>query len=81
MTRNVQPLYLSEADTASRVMGSTKRAEWAGIAAVLERHGLPRIDPMFGGRYWPAVRSYLDRRNGLGVAGATYAVDGEENWD
>ena len=38
------------------------------LAATWEREGLPRIDPMTGCRYWPAVRVFLDRRHGLGQA-------------
>jgi hypothetical protein len=37
----------------------------AGIArAVDERHGLPKIDPVHGGRYWPAVRHFCVRLSG-----------------
>lgn len=74
------PLYLSERAIAQRVLGSNALPRWEGLAAVWEREGLPRIDPMTGCRYWPAVRAFLDRRHGLahGVIPAT--ADGAENW-
>jgi len=34
-------------------------------AAVLERDGLPKIDPLRGGRFWPAVRQWFLDRHGL----------------
>lgn len=72
-------LFLSEAEIARR-LGQTLR-DWESVAIVLEREGLPRKDPTFGMRYWPAVRAFLDRRSGLKTAimGAL-AVDGEEMW-
>jgi hypothetical protein len=35
---------------------------WAGKAIVLERDGLPRVDPVMGGRYWPAVFAWWNTR-------------------
>lgn len=57
------PLYPSEDDIALAVLGPGKARTWPGLAVVLERLGLPRIDPQFGGRYWPAVKAFLDRRH------------------
>lgn len=56
-----------------------------GRAAVeqLEPQGFPRKDPLFSGkRYWPAVRSFLDKRNGIGETQATpnASPEDEENW-
>jgi hypothetical protein len=53
---------------------------WAAQALVLEREGLPRVDPLMGGRYWRAVVAFLDRRSGLQTANDTADVDGEETW-
>jgi hypothetical protein len=41
-------LYPDEAEVARRVLGARSR-EWAGKAAVLEREGMPKIDPLMGG--------------------------------
>lgn len=40
---------------------------WPGLAAVLERSGVPKVDVMMGGRYWPAVQAFFDRRHGYVV--------------
>lgn len=73
-------LYLSESEIACLVLPPYKACEWPDIAAVLEREGLPRIDPIMGGRYWPAVRAWLDRRHGLQKGQVTATADGEESW-
>jgi hypothetical protein len=58
---NNAPLYPDEAEIARRVLGKRAR-EWPGKAVLLERDGLPKIDPLMGGRFWPAVRggSWID---------------------
>lgn len=57
-------LYLDDKQIA-RVLGIPVE-EWRVNAVVLARQGLPEPDALFGGRrYWPAVRAFLDRRNGL----------------
>lgn len=69
-------LELYGPDAASEMMKI-----WDGVAAVLERDGLPKRDPLFGyRRYWPAVREWLRRRNGLASHAGSFAPDGEENW-
>jgi len=91
---NEAPLYPDEAEIASRVLGQRAR-EWPGKAAVLERDGLPKIDPLMGGRFWPAVRRWFLDRHGLAAqitAGAPlpaksrvrvvpFAPDGEVDFD
>ena len=62
------PLYPDERRIALAVMGLRRAREWPEKAAVLERHGLPKIDAVMGGRYWPAVRRFFDDYNGLGDA-------------
>jgi hypothetical protein len=59
------PLYPSEEQIARAVLGPGKVRQWPGLAVVLERQGLPRVDEQFGGRYWPAVRAFLDRRHNV----------------
>ena len=48
---------------------------------MLERDGLPAIDPMMGGRFWPAVQAYWFRRYGLSSIEPLRQPDGEENLD
>jgi len=52
--------------------------EWPNKAVILERHGFPRIDPLMGGRYWPAVQAYWNRRYGLSKVEVSQP-DGEED--
>jgi hypothetical protein len=55
-------------------------ADWRAKAAILERHGLPAVDPIMGGRYWPAVQAFWNRRYGLCSIEASNQ-DGTENLD
>ena len=86
-----QGLFPCEAEIARRLSQSEKR--WRAIARLLERDGLPRIDPLMGGRFWPAVVAYFERRCGVrhredalalanrGVVVIPGPPDGEEHWD
>jgi hypothetical protein len=69
-------LFPSEAEVARRL--SQTPADWQAKAAVLERDGLPRIDPLMGGRYWPAVFAWWNRRYGISRIEVSQP-DGEEN--
>jgi hypothetical protein len=71
-------LFPCEAEIARRL--SQDPAEWAAKAMVLERHGLPPIDPMMGGRHWPSVVAWFNRRHGLSSI-EPLQPDGEENLD
>ncbi len=71
-------LFPCEAEIARRL--SQTPAEWASKAIILERDGLPRIDPVMGGRYWPAVQAYWNRRYCLSSIEPSQP-DGEENLD
>ena len=78
-----QGLYPCEAEVARRLSQSDKH--WRQIAPQLEREGLPRIDPLMGGRFWPAVEAFFRNRAGLSKMpeGLTqgWKPDGEEHWD
>jgi hypothetical protein len=77
--KSTSGLFPSEAEIADRLCQTPKT--WAGLAVVLEREGLPRIDPLLGARYWPAVRAFMDRRSGLSRAThVPVGPDGEETW-
>jgi hypothetical protein len=58
-------LYASEEQVAELVLGPGHLRDWKDRAVILEREGLPKIDPMMGGRYLPAVRTFFDLRNGV----------------
>jgi hypothetical protein len=82
MMASAQPssLYPSEAEIALRVLGEGKVKQWAALVPTLEREGLPRVDPLFGARFWPAVRAWFERRNGLRPELVPSGADGQEVW-
>lgn len=78
--RAEMPLFPHESDIARAVLGPGRAQEWSCLAPSLERQGMPRVDPVFGARYWPAVRAWLDRRAGLSSMTVPAKPDGEENF-
>jgi hypothetical protein len=72
-------LYKSESEIAELVLGVGAK-NWAAISVVWEREGLPRIDPMTGMRFWPAVESFLLRRHGIIDSTVPTQADGAETW-
>ena len=89
-----EPLYPDESKLGRLVLGERAR-EWPTKAALLEREGLPKIDPLMGGRFWPAVKKWFIDRHKLDAdasTGATigarsrirvvpFAADGEADFD
>jgi hypothetical protein len=73
-----QGFYPCEAEIARRLSQSEKH--WRQIAPRLERQGLPKIDPIMKGRFWPAVEAFFRNRHGLGDM-VGLEPDGEERWD
>lgn len=71
-------LFPCEEEIARRL--SQDPSGWRARAVVLEREGLPRVDPIMGGRYWPAVLAYFNKRYGI-VSFGPSAMDGTENLD
>lgn len=73
------PLYMADEAIAARVIGRDRVREWPGIVCALEKHGFPQTNPLFGGRYWPAVRVWLDHFNGISDSQAAPIADGVED--
>lgn len=71
-------LFPTEEEVARRLSQDPKA--WGAKATVLERDGLPRIHPIMGGRYWPAVVAFWNRQYGL-ISGGPVVLDGRENFD
>ncbi len=69
-------LFPSESEIARRL--SQTLPEWKAKAVVLERQGLPRVDPLMGGRYWPAVEQYWRRRYALSTVEPSQPDGGEK---
>ena len=82
-TRKRQGLYPCESEIARRLSQSEK--QWRRIAPQLERQGLPKIDPLMRGRFWPAVEAFFRDRHGLSIIPEGlkqgWKPDGEEHWD
>lgn len=57
-------LYPDEAELG-RVLLGKRASQWPTIAKIEERAGLPRVSLQYGGRYWPAVKAFYDRRHQL----------------
>lgn len=71
------PLFVPDKDLGRLVFGLERAREWRSAARYLEaRQKLPIVNPIFGGRYWPAVKHYFDE--------CRWDTDGGrevENWD
>lgn len=76
MARARGGLFPCEAEIARRLSQDAKA--WAGKAIILERDGMPRIDPVMGGRYWPAVLAWWNRRYGLSIVEISQPDGGED---
>ena len=76
-----QGLFPCEDEIARRL--SQEPRDWRAKAIILERSGLPRVDPLMGGRFWPAVEAFFNNRYGLSVNGRVQQLpsqpDGPEN--
>jgi hypothetical protein len=59
------PLFASEADIATALMGPGRATEFRQIVPLLERRGFPTIDGLMGGRYTPAIRAFFNREYGI----------------
>jgi hypothetical protein len=65
------PLYPTEAQIARAVLGSRAK-DWPRVAKVLEdKEGLPRINELMGGRFWPAVVAFFHGWHGISEDGKT----------
>jgi hypothetical protein len=70
-------LYATDEEIGEAVLGRDRRCEFAAFAQLRERDGMPKIDPLWGGRYVPAVKSFFDAQYGLSAA-VPLAPDGME---
>jgi hypothetical protein len=59
------PLYATEEQIAEEILGPGALREWKRAALELEALGMPKVDPVLGRRYFPAVKAFFDRRHGL----------------
>jgi hypothetical protein len=59
------PLFANDDDIGEAVLGRERAGEFRGIAKVLEPQGMPTISPIFGGRYVPGIKTFLDKMQGI----------------
>jgi hypothetical protein len=62
------PLFASDEDIGEAVLGRHRKGEFAAMARVQERYGMPKICPVWGGRYVPGVKAFYDAQYGLSAA-------------
>jgi hypothetical protein len=79
--RACRGLYCSEDEVAEVVLGPGRLRDWRDRVPVLERQGMPRIDPLMGGRYLPAVLAWFQRLNGVSGQHIPIKADGEEHFE
>ena len=72
------PMFAPDEAIAAAFMGPGKTVEWRQIAALLEPRGLPKIDPLMGGRYVPAVKAFFDKEYKLTENAPATSPDGPE---
>lgn len=64
-TIDTLPLFSDDEKIGEAVLGPKRKSEFKGLATLLEPQGMPKISPLWGGRYVPAVKAYLDRVSGI----------------
>src|SRR5580704_5414000 len=75
------PLFIDDDELRQRLNPKMGRDRFRSIIRVLEARGFPRTNVLFRGRYWPAVRAWLDERNGVGNDAIPAGEDGPECFD
>lgn len=71
LEREQDKLYLTDAELIRRlgVPEKVARVTIAGLDKNPRQSGFPQKSKLFGGRrYWPAVKSWLDRHHGLKIS-------------
>jgi hypothetical protein len=75
------PLFASDAEIGAALLGSKRACEWKGLAPLYERQGFPKIDPVIGGRYVPAIKAFFDKQYGIATLPTVPdGIDRPETW-
>lgn len=73
------PLFATDEEIGEAVLGWCRKDEFKGLAVLQERYGMPKMNPVWGGRYVPAVKAFLDHQYGIGrTVAVPLAPDGIE---
>ena len=70
-------LFATDEELGEAVLGRDRRREFAAMAQLHERDGMPKIDPVWGDRYVPGVKAFFDSQYGL-LAAVPFAPNGVE---
>ncbi len=75
-------LFVDDEQLRQRINPKMGRDRLHAAVRAAEQRGFPKIHPVWKGRYWPAVRAWLDTENGAGKNGfGLNAEDGPEDFD
>ena len=79
-TRTIEqlPLFSDDESIGEAVLGRERAREFSGIATLLEQKGMPPISSIFGGRYVPSVKGFLDTMQGINPMPVPLKEDGRE---
>ena len=67
LEREREKLYLTDAELIRR-LGVPEKVLRPMLPGLEKHYNFPKKSPIFGGRrYWPAVKIWLDKHNGLTV--------------
>ena len=65
LEREKDKLYLLDSELIRR-LGVPEKVMRSMLPGLEKNYGFPKKSPLFGGRrYWPTVKTWLDRHNGL----------------
>jgi hypothetical protein len=71
LEREKDKLYLLDSELIRR-LGVPEKVMRSMLPGLESKYGFPRKQPLFGGRrYWPAVKAWLDKHNGLTMEAPT----------
>jgi hypothetical protein len=74
------PLFADDLAIGTALLGSGRAGEWPNLVPMYERRGFPKIDPVMGGRYVPAIKAFFDGEYGIGIARVSTPDGGERPW-
>ncbi|MGO4668772.1 hypothetical protein [Bosea sp. 2RAB26] len=75
-------LFPDEKELGHLLLGKDRAHMWPAIAKAEEKAGLPRVSLQYGGRYFPAVRQFFDRRYGVHDEEMPFEDErAKENWE
>lgn len=75
-------LFVNDRELHRRLAPHMGRESFRAAIRQCEKKGFPEENALWRARYWPAVKLWLDRENGIGSNQLTMeAQDGPENFD